>query len=76
MQHPPFTVRTIYGYECCLCKNTIQQEWLGTSAPFPDHPGAGWQQFGTTGPSIWVCPNHNIVILIDGKEFNPNERQV
>lgn len=71
MQNPPSMVRTVYQFECHICKSVLEQNWFGATPPHPGHPGPGWQQIGMeVGPSLWICPDHKVVIIVDGVDFN------
>lgn len=70
MRHPtPTEVTTIYEFKCSVCGIVARQEYPGPENVKPSWPGGSDNEWMQVGVEAWVCNEHAIVVIVDGKVF-------
>jgi hypothetical protein len=66
-RHNPTEVEIIFKWKCAVvgCDEIHTETHLGFALYLPERPPEGWRRIGLY---VWVCPKHEVVVTVDGKE--------
>ena len=67
LRNQPNEIKTIYTFKCSVCLKAVEMVVYGEYFVAPSLPAEGWREYGR---GAWVCADHEVVILVDGKVFD------